>query len=588
MSTQFPAALDTYTNPASSDLLSSATVPHAAVHTNAYDAIKAIEAKLGIVASTPITNSVLTGTGAGNSSWSASPTLTSLGLGGAAGGVLKIYSTNGVTIWQNDATAAFSNVSLQNAAGNADGGLDIGGYSTAVYGKIFPGGGLYWGQTAVDPGSNNVRVQGNLGVGAALIAGSGQLTVNGGIDLGGANRSIRNVNNNSLAFGTNNLDRFTINADGSGTYSGGNFSFTAASATVTGATTTTPFYLIGARTSAGLGIAIQTYDNVAVLQSRIQINGGQALGSGLVAIGDPVTVSQGPLTVSAGGAAITGATTINSADNVATTNIVSILSANATLGVGFGYQFVRTIGSNANSDLFLDAKGTAAVKVGYGNPANTGGFIVTAGSGVVPIAVNVVGGAYGITLSGQSSSNGLRIFSGSAVSNIVLSLEKFDGTLIFQAKGDGSTIFNTTAGTAFNGKITTYNSVATAGWGVPSIVASARSTAQTGAVASVASYTCGAADGSFEIGGNILVTAYTAGTISIVVTYTDESNTARSLTMPLSSLAGAIVTVANSASAYEALVLQIRVKASTAITITTTVAAANFTYNVEGTIKQIA
>lgn len=48
MATSFPTSLDNLTNPTSSDAMNSATVPHAAQHANANDAIEALEAKVGI------------------------------------------------------------------------------------------------------------------------------------------------------------------------------------------------------------------------------------------------------------------------------------------------------------------------------------------------------------------------------------------------------------------------------------------------------------------------------------------------------------------------------------------------------------
>lgn len=48
MTTQFPTALDTLTNPGENDTLDSATVPHADQHANANDAIEALQAKVGV------------------------------------------------------------------------------------------------------------------------------------------------------------------------------------------------------------------------------------------------------------------------------------------------------------------------------------------------------------------------------------------------------------------------------------------------------------------------------------------------------------------------------------------------------------
>lgn len=141
------------------------------------------------------------------------------------------------------------------------------------------------------------------------------------------------------------------------------------------------------------------------------------------------------------------------------------------------------------------------------------------------------------------------------------------------------------------GKINTYATVATAGWGVPSIYGSGRSTAQTAAKASVTTYTVGAADGSFLIGSNVNVTTSTLHTIAVQVDYTDETNTAQTLTLSFSQLAGTVVssiTNATGAGPYEGLPVVIRCKASTSITMKTTGTFTTVTYNVEGTITQIA
>jgi len=47
MTTAYPSGIDNFTNPTSTDTLSSSTVPHASEHANANDAIKAIETELG-------------------------------------------------------------------------------------------------------------------------------------------------------------------------------------------------------------------------------------------------------------------------------------------------------------------------------------------------------------------------------------------------------------------------------------------------------------------------------------------------------------------------------------------------------------
>ena len=74
--TSFPTSLDALTNPSGTD--SVATVSHSGQHSNANDAIEAIEGKTGIGASTPTLGTVLFGNGTGSSAWSTSPILTGL------------------------------------------------------------------------------------------------------------------------------------------------------------------------------------------------------------------------------------------------------------------------------------------------------------------------------------------------------------------------------------------------------------------------------------------------------------------------------------------------------------------------------
>ena len=145
------------------------------------------------------------------------------------------------------------------------------------------------------------------------------------------------------------------------------------------------------------------------------------------------------------------------------------------------------------------------------------------------------------------------------------------------------------------GKANTYSSVATTGWGVPAIYGSGRATAQTATNASIATYTVGAAEGSFMVSGNVQVTTSTTHSFSLDVTYTDETSTARTLILPMAQLAGSfvsggLITNITGAGPYESPVMHIRCKAATAITIRTSSGGTYTTveYNAEGTIVQIA
>lgn len=72
----YPTSLDTFTNPGATD--SVATVSHSGQHSNANDAIEALEAKVGIQSSTPLAGSVLVSAVNGASFWSTYATTTFL------------------------------------------------------------------------------------------------------------------------------------------------------------------------------------------------------------------------------------------------------------------------------------------------------------------------------------------------------------------------------------------------------------------------------------------------------------------------------------------------------------------------------
>lgn len=144
-------------------------------------------------------------------------------------------------------------------------------------------------------------------------------------------------------------------------------------------------------------------------------------------------------------------------------------------------------------------------------------------------------------------------------------------------------------------KFITYNNTTTAGDGMSYVVGYGRFTAQTAAKATVATFTAPAADGTYEVSANVLVTTATTHTFTMQCVYTDEGNTSRTITMPFrligdtTALTSAIAN-GNGAVPYMGVPLHIRVKASTAITIQTQAAGTytTVTYNVEGLIKKTA
>lgn len=119
-----------------------------------------------------------------------------------------------------------------------------------------------------------------------------------------------------------------------------------------------------------------------------------------------------------------------------------------------------------------------------------------------------------------------------------------------------------------------------------------RTLAQTAAVASAATFTVGPNDGSFLVSVNVLITVATSFSFSATVAFTDEGGTARTtnLTVTRSDTGAAATAMANAAGAisYYGFPVQIRAKASTAITLATSGTFTTVTYNVEGTITQLA
>lgn len=142
-----------------------------------------------------------------------------------------------------------------------------------------------------------------------------------------------------------------------------------------------------------------------------------------------------------------------------------------------------------------------------------------------------------------------------------------------------------------SGRVTRYSGVSTAGWGSPAIYASGRSTGQTAAVATVASYTVGATDGSFDVSANLNITASTTHSLSVTVAYTDETSTARTLTLNLSDLNGVLLTAITQVEGtgpYSSPPVRIRCLAGSTITVATSGVFTSVTYNIEATIGQVA
>ena len=151
-----------------------------------------------------------------------------------------------------------------------------------------------------------------------------------------------------------------------------------------------------------------------------------------------------------------------------------------------------------------------------------------------------------------------------------------------------------TGGVDLPKKILVYNNISTAGWGAAPVYGYGDVAAATGVTASIATYTVGAADGTFEVSANCLVTTATTHSFSLDVTYTDEGNTARTMILPIYSVAGtpvanALIVNGGGTVPYHSDVLTIRAKAATAITVRTSAGGIYTTvvYNARGVIKQV-
>lgn len=119
--------------------------------------------------------------------------------------------------------------------------------------------------------------------------------------------------------------------------------------------------------------------------------------------------------------------------------------------------------------------------------------------------------------------------------------------------------------------------------------AAGHATGQTAANSNVVTLTVGGADAVYEVSGYILITTSGSESFSLTVDYTDEGNTARTVTIPLIRIStGAFISTTLSASGavpYPSAMVHIRCKASTNIVIKTAGTFTGCTYSVDGYIE---
>lgn len=283
--------------------------------------------------------------------------------------------------------------------------------------------------------------------------------------------------------------------------------------------------------------------------------------------------------------------------------VTGIVVRGAASGAGAA---ILVSSSATNEALTINAKGTGQISIGGVSSGNinlnksvqVGATMVLNNSSANEFAVGPNGTTnptFNVDDSTTSAATGLNIKSAAAGGGLAVSTLSSASAenLTINAKGTGTiSLGNVSTGVITVGpKVGSYQGVATAGWGIPAIQGYGRSTAQTAAVASVTTYTVGAADGSFIVSANINVTASVTNSFTCTCTYTDETNTSQTLNLSFSNVAGTFLTTITNVTgtgAYEGVQLHIRAKASTAITIATTGTFTSVTYNAEGTITQIA
>jgi hypothetical protein len=247
-------------------------------------------------------------------------------------------------------------------------------------------------------------------------------------------------------------------------------------------------------------------------------------------------------------------------------------------------------GSATAGSVFVIGGGGGATGVGSAFIATTGiGGNVSGASGAWSIASGTTtdGNTGGGTLSTANATGTDRSSGSITLSTGTPTGSGTAGLHTFSVGGASQLVLGSTGATS-------YRNVTTAGWGVPAIYGSAQITGQT-TNATIATYTVGAATGDFEISATVNVSAVTAISTSVDVTYTDTAGNARTLTMPVQLVGGTGGTylasgliVSASANDYVTPTTLIRAQNGTAITVKT--AAGTFTgvtYSASASIKQV-
>lgn len=332
------------------------------------------------------------------------------------------------------------------------------------------------------------------------------------------------------------------------------------------------------------GLAASKQDTLVSGTNIKTINSTSILGSGDIAVSAAPGGSDTQVQFNDGGALGGDAgLTYNKTTNVLSINNISGdvtngLSLIVPAGAGAGAGVAIIVGTASSSDSGSDIQLVA----GDGGATNGDGGDVTIFAGSTQ---EVSGGSFG---------GDIRIVSGYGnTSGGDISMEPGNGgtsagvVKIYNIVNDVSSILNTSSLSDTDKTFTFPNSDGT--FAITS--GHARATAQTAANTNVLTVTANAADVTLQLLANVLVTTSTTHSITVTADYTDESNVARTVTIPFAQLAGTIITAITNvtgAGPYEGIPLTIRAKASTNVVFKTTGTFTGITYNVDCSVIQVA
>lgn len=322
-------------------------------------------------------------------------------------------------------------------------------------------------------------------------------------------------------------------------------------------------------TNANLTGAVTSVGNAASLGSFTSANLSGALtdetGTGVSVFGTSPT--------------FTTSIAVNGTATITGTNSVLLLGQNPSSSPYFSSMILKATGSNQGASMAIEST-FGGVQDWYFGSGSGGGSpnnnfrIVDLTGGVEALDIQPATGNVGIGLTNPSGR--LHIKAGTATA----------GTAPLKLTSGVNLTTPETGAMEYDGTDLFFTPTGTIRKTIPTVL-TGRQTAQTAADTNVVTATVGSADASYMVSMNVLVTTATLHSFTGTVTYTDEGNTSRTVTLNFSTLAGALTpTIANAGGAapYEGVPLHIRAKGGTTIVLATTGTFTTVTYNVEGAI----